>query len=227
MRVPVAIVDEHPLTAWAMRKILPSHHFEVVSEGRTADEAASIAAAGQSRIIIIELTVPGNIMATIHSIRAMNSDIKVLIYTAVPGIDSAVRSLEAGANGYVSKASSIEELLLAMGSVLQGETYISRSFSTGVITALQNASVRRLALHALRLSVREDQTIHLLLAGKTNREIAIQLKVSERTVKHYMSCLMQKLNARSRIEVILAAQRMNCAVPEPITLGSAAYHAIN
>ena len=63
----------------------------------------------------------------------------------------------------------------------------------------------------MRLSVREQQIVQLLLRGRTNREIAENLAISEKTVKHYMTILMQKMNARNRLEVVIAAQKMEGA----------------
>ena len=77
-----------------------------------------------------------------------------------------------------------------------------------MIVALRNASVRKLAAQAIRLSVREDQIVRLLLKGRTNKEIAAVLSISEKTVKHYMTILMQKLHARNRLEVVIQAQKM-------------------
>ena len=65
-----------------------------------------------------------------------------------------------------------------------------------------------MAAEAVRFSIREDQIVRLLLRGKTNKEIAIALKISEKTVKNYMTILMQKLNARNRLEVVIAAQAL-------------------
>ncbi|MFZ5690335.1 MAG: response regulator transcription factor, partial [Pseudomonadota bacterium] len=100
-------------------------------------------------------------------------------------------------------------LLTALESVLNDETYISQTFASRVINALRDANLRRAAAEAVRLSIRENQIVRLLLRGKTNREIATSLKISERTVKHYMTALMQKLQVRNRTEVALAAQKLH------------------
>ncbi len=73
---------------------------------------------------------------------------------------------------------------------------------------MRDAGLRRAAAEAVRLSIRENQIVRLLLRGKTNREIAVTLTISERTVKHYMTALMQKLQVRNRTEVVLAAQKL-------------------
>ena len=87
-----------------------------------------------------------------------------------------------------------------------GETYITPSFATQVVAGLHTAPLRRASAAALRLSLREEQVLRLVLRGKTNREIATVLSLSDKTIKHYMGVLMQRLNARNRIEVVLTAQ---------------------
>ena len=115
--------------------------------------------------------------------------------------------LDAGASGYVLKGSSTTELVNAISSVQCGETYITQNFASRVITGLRDASLRRRAAEAVMLSIREQQIVRLLMSGKTNKEIAIAIKISEKTVKHYMTALMQKLQVRNRLEVVIAAQK--------------------
>ena len=123
-------------------------------------------------------------------------------------------ALTSSSNGYVLKGSSAQELIQAIEAVRHGETYITQSFASQVIAALRNASLRRVAAEAVRFSIREDQIVRLLLRGKTNKEIAIALKISEKTVKNYMTILMQKLNARNRLEVVIAAQALTEREPD-------------
>jgi DNA-binding NarL/FixJ family response regulator len=102
----------------------------------------------------------------------------------------------------------LDELVHAVTAAIAGETYISRNFASRVLTALRSASVRKVTLDALKLSAREGQIVRLLLDGKTNREMSFDLGITERTVKHYMTILMQKLNARNRVEAVIAAQNL-------------------
>ena len=99
------------------------------------------------------------------------------------------------------------ELIQAIMAVQTGETYITQSFASRVIAGLRDASLRRKAAEAVILSIRERQIVRLLMNGKTNKEIAIAIKISEKTVKHYMTALMQKLQVRNRVEVVIAAQK--------------------
>jgi DNA-binding NarL/FixJ family response regulator len=130
-------------------------------------------------------------------------------FTASTGIDSAIRALDVGATGYVLKGSDNIELIHAISSVRAGETYITPCFANRVIVGLRDASLRRRAAEAVILSIRERQIVHLLMSGKTNKEIARAIKISEKTVKGYMTALMQKLQVRNRVEVVIAAQKFS------------------
>ncbi len=90
-----------------------------------------------------------------------------------------------------------------------GETYITPGFACKVIEALRIASLRQMSANApIKLSLREEQIVRLLLRGYTNRQISVGLGIGEKTVKNYMTILMQKLHARNRLEVLIAAQKL-------------------
>ena len=96
------------------------------------------------------------------------------------------------------------------------ETYITQGFAARVIDALRNTDVRHRVAEAINLSQREGQIVRLLLRGMTNKEIAATLRITEKTVKHYMTELMQKMQARNRVEVIIAAQKMSEYRPQSL-----------
>jgi two-component system nitrate/nitrite response regulator NarL len=207
--VSVALIDSHPVTVEGVAHVLASKGaFTVVARGGSAREGLAIAERHRPDLMILDLMIPGNAMTAISDITANYQGIGIIAFTAAPGVDYAVNALEAGARGYVSKSCMPDELINAVRAVSAGDTYISQNFASEVITALRNTSIRRIAMQALKLSAREDQIVQFLLGGKTNKEIASKLGITERTVKHYMTVLMQKLNARNRVEVVLAAQSL-------------------
>lgn len=208
--VDLALFDDHPVLLDGLATLLSDHSdFAVVGTGTSASDALSVSMSRKVDVAIVDLGMPGNVYEAIQSLREKTPDTKILVFTASVAIDHAVRALEAGAHGYVLKGSTIDELTDAIRAVFKGETYLSQSFALKVISALRNTAARKAALQALQLSLREEQVVRLLLRGKTNREIADSLNISEKTVKYYMSILMQKLHARNRIEVVLAAQKLH------------------
>jgi len=207
--VPLLIVDNHPATVEGLRHVLTSlGGFIVVATGRTSQDAIRLASEYPSAVMMMDLSVPGDTLGAVREISSKLSGIRVLVFTASGGVEHAVKALEAGARGYISKSSMMDEVAAGAKAVASGETYVSQDFGVGVITALRNASVRKIAAQALKLSAREDQIVALLVQGKTNKEIASHLRIAERTVKGYMTELMHKLKARNRVEAVIAAQNL-------------------
>lgn len=143
---------------------------------------------------------------TIARICKIRPDTKVLVFASSGSVDFAVRALEAGAAAYVCTTATAEELMGAVQAVVSGETFISPKIATKVIASLRAAAIRKRAVRQRRLNFREEQIADLLLKGKTNRQIAETLGLSEKTIKHYMHNLMQKLNVKNRLELALAVR---------------------
>jgi DNA-binding NarL/FixJ family response regulator len=218
--VSVAVIDDHPLMIEAISSLLSrANGFALVGVGATANDIVDLCRRTQPHVAVVDLHMPGDVYGAIESAIRISPSTKIVAFTAANGVDSAIRALDAGASGYVLKGSSTKELLHAITSVHSGETYITQSFASRVISGLRDASLRRKAAAAVILSIREQQIVRLLMNGRTNKEIAISIKISEKTVKHYMTALMQKLQVRNRVEVVIAAQKFSDA-QVPSTLHS-------
>jgi two-component system nitrate/nitrite response regulator NarL len=208
--VSVVVVDDHPLMIEAISTLLNrTTGFKIVGVGTTANDVIDLCNRTQPQIAIVDLHMPGDVYGAIATVVKNSPASKIVAFTAANGVDSAIRALDAGASGYVLKGSSTKELVQAIMSVRSGETYIAQNFASRVISGLRDASLRRKAAEAVMLSIREQQIVRLLMIGKTNKEIAIAIKISEKTVKHYMTALMQKLQVRNRLEVVIAAQKFS------------------
>ncbi|MRG57902.1 response regulator [Phyllobacterium sp. SYP-B3895] len=204
----IAFVDDHPILLEGIASIFASDNaYHVVGKGGTAADALDITNRLKPNVLIVDLNMPGDTLEAMTSISQTMPETKIVAFTSAVGVDSAVEAFEAGASGYVLKGSSADDLRQAVRAVLGGETYITQSLAAQVILALRRVSMQKNKSEAIRLSVREEQIVNLLLEGRTNKEIGEQLDISVKTVKHYMTILMQKLHARNRLEVVLAAQK--------------------
>jgi DNA-binding NarL/FixJ family response regulator len=208
--ITIAIIDDHPLMIEAIDSLLRrTNGFEVIGSGTTAYDVVDLCKRMQPQVAVVDLSLPGDVYSAIENAIRISPATKIVAFTAATGVDSAIRALDAGASGYVLKGSNTAELIQAIWSVQTGETYITQSFASRVIAGLRDASLRHKAAQAVILSIRERQIVRLLMNGKTNKEIAIAISISEKTVKHYMTALMQKLQVRNRLEVVIAAQKFN------------------
>lgn len=215
-RTSIAFVDDHPILLEGLASIFAEiDRFKVVGKGKCASDAIDVMMKSHPDVILLDLNMPGDAFEAIAKIREISPQTRIIAFTASAAIDHAVRALEAGATGYVLKGSTDDELMQAIDTVVTGETFVTPSFASKVISALRNVSQRKTSGPQVKLSVREDQIVRLLLVGRTNKEIAQRLQISEKTVKHYMTLLMQKLQARNRVEVVLAAQELGGYVTDP------------
>jgi len=179
--------------------------FEIVATGSSAGDAEKIALEANPEILIIDLSMPGDVYGAIRLISRRRSEIKIIVFTAYADIDLALKAFNAGVRGYVLKGRPVDDLYDAITAVAGGNIFVSPGFAEKLLQHLPGARPKDDGRRG-RLSHREMQIIECLLAGKTNRQIAADLNLSEKTIKHYMTNLMIKLKVKNRLEVVLAAQ---------------------
>ncbi|MFN3993550.1 MAG: LuxR C-terminal-related transcriptional regulator [Tabrizicola flagellatus] len=205
-KISIAFLDDHPVLLTGICQLFAAgHDMTVIATGRTADDVLDVAMNMRPNVMVVDINMPGNVLAAIARATSMNLPTRFLAFTASDSVDTAIAALEAGALGYLLKGATLDELGDAIRRVNQGETYIAPAFASRVVTALRRAQETQ-KVPRVRFSPREEEVLRLLLRGGTNREIADALNISEKTVKHYMTILIQKLNVRNRVEVVLAAQ---------------------
>lgn len=162
-------------------------------------------------ILIIAVNDADRIVDMIEKTFQYSRNLKIIVISDSTNIENIMQALDAGATGYLTHGSTQEELLECVQSVLGGDTFVSPCIATRLIASLRTAALRKAATQKLRLTLREEQIVALLRKGKTNREMADELALSEKTIKHYMTVLMNKLAARSRLEVVLTLKEFDSA----------------
>jgi DNA-binding NarL/FixJ family response regulator len=203
----IAFIDDHPILRQGLIEIFDAYdEYVVVGGGSCAADAVCIAEQQSPEVMIIDLLMPGDALEAIARIRMKSPSMVIIAFSASDRVDHAINALEAGANGYVLKGSTAAELRGAIVNAMEGATFVTPSLASKMITALRTPPSR--SVGGARLSAREDQIVRLLMKGLPNKGIATQLQISEKTVKHYMTLLMHKLDARNRVEVVLAVQKL-------------------
>lgn len=205
--VTVAIADDHPVLLAGMAALLSSSdRHKVVGQAVDADSCMEIVRTLSPDVMIMDLSMPGDVFRTIAQIVATAPDTKVVVFTAYCSIDSALKALDAGATGFALKGSPSSELLEAIDMVMANQMFVTRQYASQVMNGLRERAKRQALDEAIKLNVREKQIVGHLMLARTNREIAAELHISEKTVKHYMTGLMLKLKARNRVEVVIASR---------------------
>jgi DNA-binding NarL/FixJ family response regulator len=209
MPIRLAFVDDHPTLLAGLATIFATDpHFAIVGTGTSAAEALSLARDKLPDVMILDLSMPGDVFGMIDEISREIPTLKLVVFTAFANVDLALKALDAGAHAFVLKGRPADDLYDAIHAVRRGDLFVSPEFSQRVVAGFRNRT-RTEASSAARLSAREQQLVDCLLEGQTNKEIARTLALTEKTVKHYMTNLMTKLQVKNRLEVVLAAKKLN------------------
>jgi DNA-binding NarL/FixJ family response regulator len=206
-RLRVAIIDDHPLFREGVVHTLRSARvLDVVGEGGTAEDAVRIAKQELPDIVLLDVSMPGGGIEAARSIARVCPIVKTIMLTVSESEQDVAQALEAGVKGYVLKGTSGSELLKTMFAVSRGESYVTPGLAARLLTqGKRQAPARGAALP--ELTEREGQILAEVARGLTNKEIARALSLSEKTVKHHMTNVMQKLQVRNRVEAAMVYRR--------------------
>ena len=205
----IGFVDDHPTLLMGMAALFAAYpQFELVGTETSADGAVKLASEERPDVLTMDLSMPGNVEAAISAVLDVSPRTRVIIFTAYADVDLALRALDAGAHGFVLKGRPADDLFEAIEVVRRGTLYISPDFSPRLLAGLRQKTRREREHDAAKLSPREQQLVDALFEAKSNKEIARDLNLTEKTVKHYMTNLMNKLRVKNRLEVVLAVQRL-------------------
>lgn len=203
--IRIGIVDDHPLLREGVANTLRKRvGLQVLEQGANAEEAKGIALRLAPDVMLMDVNMPGDVFAAVRFIATQFPCVRVLMLTVSEAEEDVYSALEAGAHGYVLKGVSGPELVQAIRAVASGETYITPVFANKL---LSNFKKHEAEIKKIDLTHREEQIIREVSKGLTNKEVATKLLISEKTVKYYMTCVMQKLHVRNRVEAVAALWR--------------------
>jgi two-component system nitrate/nitrite response regulator NarL len=207
-QIRVAVIDDHPLFRDGVIHTLRSApDIEVVAEGATAQDAVEIGRRHAPHIMLLDISMPGCGLEAAREIQRACPNVKAVMLTASENESHVRTALQHGVNGYIVKGCSGPELLRIIRVVQNCESYITPALAARLLTQRKPDSDTGTPVTAASLTHRENQVLQLLSQGLMNKEIAYKLKLTEKTVKHYMTELMQKLNARNRVEAVLISRK--------------------
>jgi DNA-binding NarL/FixJ family response regulator len=202
----VAIVDDHPLFREGVSHTLRAYpDIEIVGEGASAADAIRIAADRLPDVMLLDVSMPGGGVDAARQIAAAWPVIRLVMLTVSESEEDVTAALRAGARAYVLKGVSARELVGVLRAVGAGEVYVTPSLAASLLTdAGRGPGGRRGAVD--ELTERERQILERVAEGDSNKEIAAAFGLSEKTVKHHMTNILQKLQVRNRVEAALLAR---------------------
>ena len=204
--IRVLLADDHPLLrAGVAQSLAESGKFEVVGQAGNAADAVRLAGELRPDIVLLDISMPGHGLTAAERIHAAAPEIAIVVLTVSEADDDILAALKAGAKGYVLKGVGSAALVDILESVANGDSYVSPSLAARLLTEMRKAGAQStVAADPLStLTPREEEILRLVARGLSNKEVALQLDLQEKTVKHHMTRILNKLHVRNRTEAAI------------------------
>ena len=208
-KISIIVVDDHPLfREGVVTTLMESGHFSVVAQAGNSEDAIMLAEKHLPDLMLIDVSMPGGGIETAHQISIKMPVVKLVMLTVSEQEQDVQAALQAQARGYVLKGVASNELISILQDIHHGDSYISPHLAANLLThSAQRASKN--TLEDFDLNDRERQILEKLASGMSNREIADDIHLSEKTVKHYMTNIMHKLRVSNRVQAAIKAYEMS------------------
>lgn len=206
--IRVLLVDDHAVVREGLKTLVNLQvGMAVVGEAADGPTAVNLTAELDPDVVVVDVSMPGmnGVQLTTH-LRMQRPDRKILVLTVHEDKGYLRLLLETGAAGYVLKRAAADELIQAIRAVAEGRTYLDPSLAGSVVDTFVRPGMERENAIA-ELSEREAEVVRLIALGYSNKEIAAQLKVSVKTIETYKMRSMEKLQIRSRVEIVRYAAK--------------------
>jgi NarL family two-component system response regulator LiaR len=213
--IRVLIVDDHRMVRGGLRGFLSSDPgLDVVGEAQTGEAAIAAVPRLRPDVVLMDLMMPGmGGIAAIGALRAAYPEIKIVALTSFADDEQVFPALEAGANGYLLKDIDPDELAAAIRAVHAGDSPLDSEVQKRLLARFQRPAASIAVPRPMHdaLTERELDVLRLLTQGKSNKEIANDLYIGDRTVKSHLSAIFQKLDVTDRTQAALYAVRNGLA----------------
>ncbi|MBC3420207.1 MULTISPECIES: response regulator transcription factor [unclassified Pseudomonas] len=199
----IFIVDDHPVIRLAIRMLLENQNYKVIGESDNGVDAMQMIRETPPDLVILDISIPKlDGLEVLARFQTMGLPLKVLVLTAQSPTLFAIRCMHSGAAGFVCKQEDLSELLSAVKAVLSGYNY----FPSQAINPNQEISDQDIELFR-QVNDRELMVLQLFAQGRSNKEIAKGMFLSNKTVSTYKKRLMQKLRVDTLVDLIEVAKR--------------------
>ncbi|SNS48127.1 response regulator [Tropicimonas sediminicola] len=203
----ILIADDHPLFREGVAGLLGGHEGTVVAgQADTGQAALDLARSLEPDLVLLDLSMPDGGLWALREIKRLDPPPVVAMLTVSEEDDDVFKALQAGADGYILKGIGGRDLLAAIEDLAAGRSYVSPGLAMKVLQAMRGGASKPAREDPLdSLTAREEEILRLVARGSSNKEVGLALDLQEKTVKHYMTIILQKLQVRNRTEAALIA----------------------
>jgi DNA-binding NarL/FixJ family response regulator len=196
------VVDDHEVVRQGLVAMLQRRPgFQVVAEAGTAAEAIEMARRYQPDLVVMDVRLPdGSGIEACREIRAEMPGTRVVILTSYPDEEAVFSAIVAGASGYLLKQVRGRDLVAALEAVGRGESLLDPAVTEKVLERVRRIATGGASDELAQLTAQEQKILLLVAEGKTNKEIASEVFLSDKTVKNYVSSILSKLNLQRRAQ---------------------------
>jgi DNA-binding NarL/FixJ family response regulator len=200
----IVLADEHVLFRRGMKKIInEAPGTEVVGEANDGLESIQLVKQLQPDLAVLDISMPKmSGIEACREIRRLVPDVKILVLTMHKDREYLYQAIAAGAQGYLLKEDSDEELFAAIGTIRKGAIYVTKALAGAVSTDISAFFLEKDRKLSRSLTAREREVLKLISEGKSNSEVAEILRISVRTVETHRSNIMSKLDLRNTAELV-------------------------
>jgi DNA-binding NarL/FixJ family response regulator len=196
------IVDDHEVVRQGLVALLGRRPgFQVVAEAGTVAEAVAAARKFRPDLVVMDVRLPdGSGIEACREIRAEMPDTRVIMLTSYPNEDAVLSAIIAGASGYLLKQVRARDLVAALEAVGRGESLLDPAVTGRVLDRVRRIATTDQPDELAQLTSQEQKILLLVAEGKTNKQIAAEVFLSDKTVKNYVSSILAKLNLERRAQ---------------------------
>ena len=206
-RIYVLVIDDHPLLLDGLISTLEeASDIRVVGAGENYDDALALTHKWLPDLILLDISMPGGGIEATRDIHEAFPSIKIVMLTASEDEKNVLSSFQAGACAYILKGIGGKELVDIVRKVSEGETFITPSLAGCLLANSSYNTPSHEDKLLAKLNERENTILKGLERGLTNKEIAGELCLSEKTIKHYMTNILQKLQVKNRVQAALMSK---------------------
>ena len=207
--IRIVIADDHPIYREGVARTLAEDAgLDVVGQAQDAPGAVELATRLAPDLVLLDLSMPGGGgLAALRALQALPKPPRVAMLTASEEDDEVMQALKGGALGYVLKGVGARDLVGIVKDLARGQSYVSPVLAARLLAVMREGGKAAKPANPLaELSKREEDILRLVVEGRSNKEIGLAMELQEKTVKHYMTSILQKLHLRNRVEAAVLAR---------------------